>query len=197
MNSIPLEEETTVSAKKLALNYGLIWAAINIVIFLFAYYAFPQVMGTFTYTVIQIIIGVGLAVYFTLQIRRQIGGFWTFREAISAIFVLFILPSVVVMLFSIAFGKWIDPSYNDFIKESTLNMTTELLEKVSNDQDMIDKTIEETEVALDKQLNPSFVDVLKSLATSVLMYFIISLIWAAIFKRDRPIFLTQSEAEKL
>lgn len=197
MNSIPLEEETTVSAKKLALNYGLIWAAINIVIFLFAYYAFPQVMGTFTYTVIQIIIGVGLAVYFTLQIRRQIGGFWTFREAISAIFVLFILPSVVVMLFSIAFGKWIDPSYNDFIKESTLNMTTELLEKVSNDQEMIDKTIEETEVALDKQLNPSFVDVLKSLATSVLMYFIISLIWAAIFKRDRPIFLTQSEAEKL
>ena len=197
MNSILQEEETTVSAKNLALKYGLIWAAINVVVFLFAYYAFPKVMGTFTYTIVQIIIGVGLAVYFTLQIRRQIGGFWTFREAISSIFVLFILPSVIVMLFSIAFGKWIDPTYNDFIKESTLNMTTELLEKVSTDQEMIDKTIEETELALDKQLNPSFVDVLKSLASSVLMYFIIALIWAAIFKRDRPIFLTQSEADKL
>ena len=197
MNSILPEEETSVSAKKIALNYGLIWAAINIVIFLFAYYAFPQVMGTFTYTIIQIIVGVGLAVYFTLQIRRQIGGFWTFREAISAIFVLFILPSVIIMLFSIAFGKWIDHTYNDFIKESTLNMTTELLEKVSTDQEMIDKTIEETELALDKQLNPSFVDVLKSLASSVLMYFIIALIWSAIFKRDRPIFLTQSEADQL
>lgn len=197
MNTILPEEEVTVSAKKIALRYGLIWAAINIAVFLFVYYGVPQIMGSWKHSIIQIILGIGLAIYFTLEIRKQVGGFWTYREAISSIFVLFITPSVILLLFSFVFGKWIDPSYNAFVMETTLNTTTELLEKISTDQEFIDKSIEEAEIALEQTLNPTFGNIIKSLGSSVLMYFIAALIWGAIFKRDRPIFLTQSEAEEL
>lgn len=190
------EERSSVSAKSLAFKFGLIWAAINIVILLLIYYAVPQLIGTWKQSTVQMVVGIGLAIYFTLEIRKQIGGFWTYREAISTIFVLFITPSIIVFFFSLAFGKWIEPRYNDIISEATLNATTELMEKISSDQDVIDETIAETEVALKKQLNPSFFDMIKSIGFSVLIYFIFSLIWAAIFKRDKPIFFSRSETEE-
>ena len=192
-NTLP--DESSTLAKPLAFKYGLIWAAINIVIFLLIYYGVPQLIGSWKQSLLQIITGVGLAIYFTLEIRKQIGGFWTYREAISAIFVLLITPSIILFFFSLAFGKWIEPKYNNIIAEATLNTTTELMEKITTDQELIDKTISDTELALEKQLNPSFIDIVKALGFSVLMYFIIALVWAAIFKRDRPIFLSRSEVE--
>ncbi len=196
MNTALSDKNEIVSAKSLALKYGLIWAAINIVIFLLVYYGTPQLLGTWKQSILQTIIGIGLAIYFTLEIRKEIGGFWTYREAISAIFVLFIIPSVILFFFSILFGKWIEPGYYNKISEAALNATTELMENFTTDQELIDKTIEETEIALEKQLNPGFMDIVKSLGFSVLAYFIASLIWAAIFKRDRPVFLTHSEKEE-
>ncbi len=197
MNTNQVSENLNISAKSLALKYGLIWAGINVVVFLFIYYGAPQLIGSWKQSVLQLIIGVGLAIYFTLEIRKQIGGFWTYREAISAIFVLFIIPSIILFIFSFVFGKWIEPGYNDRISEATLNTTTELMEKITTDQELIDKTIAETELALEKQLNPSFMDIIKSLGFSVLIYFIIALIWAAIFKRDRPVFLSRGESEEI
>ena len=106
MNVALEDKEDIVSAKSLALKYGLIWAAINIVIFLLVYYGMPQLLGTWKQSLVQSILGIGLAIYFTLEIRKEIGGFWTYREAISAIFVLFIIPSVILFFFAIGFGKW-------------------------------------------------------------------------------------------
>lgn len=197
MNIALQDENEIISAKSLALKYGLIWAAINIVIFLLVYYGLSQLLGTWKQSLVQTIIGIGLAIYFTLEIRKKIGGFWTYREAISAIFVLFIIPSVILFFFSIVFGKWIEPGYYNKISEAALNATTELMEKITTDQELIDKTIGETEIALEKQLNPSFIDIVKSLGFSVLVYFIAALIWAAIFKRDKPVFLTDSEREEI
>lgn len=196
MNKSLLEKKNVVSAKSLAFKYGLIWSAINIFILLFIYYGAPQIIGSWKHSTVQIIVGIGLAIYFTLEIRKHIGGFWTFRDAISAIFVLLITPSIILYFFSLAFGKWIEPEYNKIITEASLNATTELMERISSDQEVIDQTIAETEEALDRQLNPSFFDIVKSLGFSVLVYFIFSLICAAIFKRDRPMFMNQSELEE-
>src|SRR5690606_24293841 len=153
--STALQDNETISAKSLALKYGLIWAAINIVIFLLVYYGMSQLLGSWKQSLVQTIVGIGLAIYFTLEIRKEIGGFWTYREAISSIFVLLIVPSIVLFFFSILFGKWIEPGYYNKISEAALNATTELMEKITTDQELIDKTIAETELALEKQLNPS------------------------------------------
>lgn len=180
-------------ARSLAVKYGLIWAGINLFLFLVIYYAFPSILGSWKQSALQLVVGIGLAIYFTLTIRKEIGGFWTYREAISSIFILFIIPSLVLFFFSIVFGKFIEPGYAGKIKESVLNSTTELLENISQDQELIDKTIEETEVALEKQLNPSAGDVVKTLGISILVYFLMALVWAAIFKRDRPVFLNPKD----
>ncbi len=43
------------------------------------------------------------------------------------------------------------------------------------------------------QFNPSFVDLLKTLGIGVLIQFIMSLIFAAIFKKEQPIFTSTEE----
>lgn len=179
--------------RSLAVKYGLAWTAVNLVVFLFIYYGLPQIMGNWTHSVIQIVVGVGLAVYFTLEIRKAVGGYWSFKEALKGIFVLFIIPSILMYFISLAFGKWVEPDYAAKVTEITLNTTTEMMENFTNDQDVIDEAIAETELALEKQFNPSIGDMSKSLGISILVYFVFSLVWAAIFKRERPVFMPQDE----
>lgn len=176
------------NAKKIALNNALIWAAINLIIFLLVYYAAPSLLGNFGWGFIQIAIGIGLAIYFTLDLRKKIGGYWSFKEALGNIFLMFIVQVVIITLFTTAFAKWIEPSYADTMREITLNATTKMAETFSSDQEVIDKMIEEAEKNIEKQVNPGVMDVVQGLAIAAIFYFIGALIFAAIFKRNAPVF---------
>src|SRR5690606_10989831 len=119
-------------SKSLAIKYGLICTAITIIVFLLVYYGIPQIMGTWNHLAIQFVVGIGVAIYFTLEIRKQVGGYWSFSEALKPIFILFIIPTILLYLFSIVFGKWIEPSYPAKITEISLNVTTELMEQITD-----------------------------------------------------------------
>ena len=186
----------TPNLRRAAVNNGLIWAVINVIIFLLVYYAAPSLMGNFAYGLIQLAIGIGLAIYFTLDLRKKAGGYWSFKEALSSIFVTFIVQVVIVTLFTTVFAKWIEPAYADTMREITLNATTRMAETLSSDQDQIDKIIEEAEQSIEKQVNPGFMDVVQGLAVGAIFYFIGALVFAAIFKRERPVFApVQDERE--
>ncbi len=188
-----LNTEEKPNAKKIALNNALIWAVINIVIFLLAYYASPTLLASPAFGFILLAIGIGLAVYFTLDLRKKIGGYWTFREALGNIFLMFFVQVAVYMLFTTAFAKWIEPGYADMMREASLNATTKMMETFSSDQEVIDKAIAEAEKNIEKQVNPSFIDFIQGLALTAIFYFIGALIFAAIFKRNPPIFAPVDE----
>ena len=183
----------TAKAKKAAINNALIWALINIILFLLVYYASPTLMGNFAYGIIQLAIAIGLAIYFTLDLRTKVGGYWSFREALGSIFLMFIVQVVVVTLFTTTFAKWIEPSYADTMREISLNATTRVAEALSSDQEQIDKMIEDAEKNIESQVNPGFMDVVKGLAIAAIFYFIGALIFAAIFKRNPPVFAPVEE----
>lgn len=187
-------EETVPNAKRIALINGLIWGFVNIVLLLLVYYAMPDLLGNYAYGVVLMLIGLGLAVYFTLDIRKKIGGFWSFRFALSHIFILFFVQYLVFALFTTAFPKWIEPAYADHVREIRLNSVTEVAERFGGgNQEQIDMMIEEAEKAIEKELNPTLTDFLQTLAISVIMYFIGALIFAAIFKREKPVFAPVNE----
>lgn len=188
-----LTTEEKPNARRIAITNALIWAIINIIIFLLVYYAQPTLMGNFAYGIIQLAIGIGLAVYFTLDLRKKIGGYWSFREALGLIFLMFFVQVVIVTLFTTAFGKWIEPTYADTIRDISLNATTRMAETMTSDQEQIDKIIEEAEKNIEKQVNPSIVDLVQGLAIAVIFYFVGALIFAAIFKRTPPVFAPVEE----
>ena len=81
-------ETMPVNAKKIAFINGLIWAVINIFILLAVYYAMPNLLGNMAFAVVTFVISLGLAIYFVLDLRKKIGGYWSFREALSNIFIM-------------------------------------------------------------------------------------------------------------
>ena len=186
-------KSSPVNVKSLAVKNGLIWAAINIAIFLVIYYVKVDLMGSFAFTGIQMLVGIGLAVYFCIDMRKQIGGYWSFKEALSNIFIMFFVQALVVYFFTVIFAKFIEPDYVVQMKEITQKSATAMLEKMGLEQEKIDEAVAKMEGDSEKQFNPGLVDMLKSLAFISIMYFIGALIFAAIFKRERPVFALAPE----
>lgn len=180
--------QTTVDPKKSAFTNGLIWAAINIAIFLVIYYVKPDLMGSFAFMGISIVIGIGLAVYFSIELRKQVGGYWSFKEALSSIFIMFFTQALIVFFFTIIFGKFIEPDYSVKMKEISESTATAMFEKMGADQETVDKAMAEMEKSWESQFNPGIMDILKSIAFIAIGYFIGALIFAAIFKKEQPLF---------
>ena len=188
-----LNTEEKINAKRAAITNALIWAVINIIIFLLVYYASPALMANPAFGFITIAIGIGLAIYFTIDLRKKAGGYWAFREALGNIFLMFFVQAVIYTSFTTAFAKWIEPEYANMMREVTLNATTEMAESFSTDQEVVDKMIAEAEKNIEKQVNPGFMDFIQGLAIGAIFYFIGALIFAAIFKRERPVFAAATD----
>lgn len=182
--------ETTVNPaalRKAALNNALIWAVISLALFLIVFYVKPDLMGSFTWNIVQFLVGIGLAVWLCLDLRKKAGGYWTFREALSHIFLMFFVQAIIVFFFTILFAK-IEPSFVDKMKAVSQNATVGMLEKMGMDQDKIDEALKESEMQMEKQFNPGIKEILVGIGTVAIMYFIGALIFAAIFKKDPPVF---------
>ena len=174
--------------KKAAVNNGLIWAAINIALFLIVYYVKPDLLASFVWQLVQLVIGLGLAIYFCFDLRKKDGGYWTFKQALSNIFIMFIVPALIVYFFTIIFGKYLEPDYAVQMKTIMLNTTSQMYEKIGMDQDQIDEAMAINEEAFEKQFNPGIGELLIGLGSIVIMYFIGALIFGALFKKDPPMF---------
>ncbi len=181
------------SSKKDAITNALIWAVVNIVIFLLVYYASPTLLANPGFGIVLIAIGIGLAIYFTLDLRKKAGGYWTFRQALGSIFLMFFVQVVISTSFTTVFAKWIEPSYADMMRDASLNATTKMMEAFSSDQEVIDDAIEQAEKSIEKQVNPSLMDFIQGLAITTIFYFIGALVFAAIFKRNLPIFASYAD----
>lgn len=183
----------TPNLRKAAVVNGLIWAFIDVVLFLIIYYVKPELMGSFAWGGLRFVIGLGLAIYFSLDLRKKAGGYWSFKEALSYIFTMFIVSALVVYFFTIIFGKYIEPQYVATMKEITTTNTAQMLEKLGMSQEEIDKALAQANVKMEEQFNPGIKNVLFSVGIMVLMYFIGALIFAAIFKKERPYVVPAAE----
>lgn len=185
---------TTVNLKQEALKNGAIWGVINVIIFLATWYIAPSLMSSYAYGGVTFLIGIGLAVFFCLDMRKKAGGFWTFGEALWNIFVMFLLSMAIMYVFNILFGKYIDTTYPATMKELASAKIEEMYSKMGVGEDTIDEVRSKTEESLNKQFYPTFSQAVVGFGIASIFYFIGALIFAAIFKKNRPVFLGGDEA---
>ncbi len=178
---------------KVAITNGLIWAFIKIILFLFAYYVAPDLLSNIFYGVFSFGVSIVLAIYFIKDIQRKLGGYWTFRIALKHIFLLFFVQIALTTVFDTAFGKWIEPTYTDMRLEEVRNQAVESAESMYSDQDQIDNMVEQAESWSKMLIDPDFKAFTAILSILAIFYFIGAMIFAAIFKRERPIFINPEE----
>ncbi len=193
MTTTNLNTEEKANARKATITNALIWTFINIVIFLVIYYAAPSLLSNAAYGIVSFAISIALAIYFIRDIRTKIGGYWSFRTALKYIFLLFFVQMALTMGFSTAFGKWIEPSYTDTRLEQARNQAVEQAEQMSSDQDKVDEMIAQSEKWSKMFIDPDLKSFTVLLGILAIFYFIGALIFAAIFKRNPPVFAPVEE----
>jgi hypothetical protein len=179
-------EATTVNLKTEALKNGVIWGVISIVIFLITWYVMPDLMASYLYAGITAVIGIALAVFFCIDMRKKAGGYWSFSEALWNIFVMFLVSVLIVYTFTILFGKYVDTTYPVKMKEITMEKTADTMKSLGMDDDALAKAMTDTSERLDKQFTPTFMQAIVGFGIASVFYFIGALIFAAIFKRKNP-----------
>ncbi|RZK59817.1 MAG: DUF4199 domain-containing protein [Pedobacter sp.] len=181
-----METTTGVNLKTEALKNGAIWGVINIVIFLVSWYAMPSLMSSYLYSGVLVVIGIALAVFFCMDMRKKAGGYWTFGEALWNIFVMFLMSMAIVFIFNVLFGKFIDPTYPVKMKEAVMAKTQSTYESLGMDEQTSEVALEKVSESLDKQFNPTFSQAVVGFGISAVLYFIGALIFALIFKKSNP-----------
>ncbi|MBY0543724.1 MAG: DUF4199 domain-containing protein [Sphingobacteriaceae bacterium] len=181
-----METSQTFNLKTEALKNGAIWGGINLFIFLVTWYIMPSLMSSYWYAGLSAVIGIALAVFFCLDLRKKAGGYWSFGEALWPIFAMFLTSMAIVFLFTVVFGKFIDPTYPVKMKELSMATTEKMMNSMGMSDDALDAAMAKAAENADKQFTPTFGQAVQGFGIAAIMYFIGALIFALIFKKTNP-----------
>ena len=177
--------------KKKAITKGVILGVISAVLSIISLYFSATATSIYTSSIINFVVNYGvflaIAVVFVLQFRSAVGGYWSFSTALKNIFILLAVTATIGRLGISAFNAAFPDLQVEAI-ENTQNLTIETMEAANTPDEQIDTVLE----MLDEQKEAlgalSFGQVIKGLFVSLLLYFVLALILAAIFKKEKPIF---------
>jgi hypothetical protein len=141
---------------------------------------------------LKVIVPIALGIAFVLWLRTTVGGYWNLKQATTGIFFMFYMASLINYIgYDIAFTHIISPATVQKAGENTVNVyeQAQRLTKVPN------KEAQETIKSMRASLKQGYVitpaTVVSYLITSVLLIFVISLVFAALFKREPPVLTRQ------
>lgn len=177
--------------KSKAITNGVILGVVSFVLSVISLYFTATATSIYISSIVNFVVNYGVfiavAVFFVLQLRKVIGGYWSFSTALKNIFIMLAVTAAVgligISLFNMAY-----PTLQVEAIENTQNLTIEMMEETNTPDEQIDTVLE----MLDQQKEAlgalSVGQVIKGLFVSLLLYFVLSLILAAIFKKEKPVF---------
>lgn len=176
-----------ISLKKIAFINGCILSVVNIVIMLFVFYVMPNLMAHALLIGIQLFIGIGFVIYLSLDMRSKRGGYWAFKEAVSGIFIMLFTSALITFGYTLLFGNLIDPSYPIKLKEVAIAKSTEVINKMNTDldQNQLAEANAIIDVQFEKRFDPTLIDIFQDVCFMAIIYFIVSLVFAAILKKEK------------
>jgi len=189
------------SIRSKALNNGLILGCILFVLSIFVFYLITSIansvwMISFAPLVFSVILPIIAAVFLCIDLRKKLGGYWTLRQATTGIFIMFILAYAVQAIGrDLIFAKLIEPDMVQKTETAIVNSTSAMMEKSGLQQDEIDKKTETIEKQFDEQKNQSAGKIIQGIAINIVLIFAVSLIFAAILKKEPPLFTVNDTPE--
>jgi hypothetical protein len=126
-----------------------------------------------------------VAIFLIIGLRKEIGGFWVFKQAVTGIFIMFFVANLLSFIGrDLLFAKVIEPNMVENMKTAMVNSVSAMLEQSGQEQSEIDKKIDEINQQFEKQKNPTIGSIIQSQLIAIIFLFVMALIFGAIFKRD-------------
>lgn len=180
---------------KLSLKYGFILAAVSVVLSLTLHFVNPVLVYTNWMASIGIfILFIVLLVVSGINIRKEIGGFWTFGEAFKSFLIISLILAVTATLYNLVLMKFIDPDLPAKAAAAIEDAQRAMMAKFGLGNDEIDKALEQAG-NMQEKLEPNFKNTFTSFGVSIAMYGVVSLILAAILKKKQPVSFNTLQTE--
>lgn len=179
---------------KAAVTKGLIIAGVGVFIQLAVYYAAPNLLGNMVFSIGLGLVLLLLYIFMTIALRKEIGGFWTFKQAFSGILLMAIVANLSAGIFNFAYYKVVEPDAAEKVMGYVTEGVTKTMESFGANEEQIDKAVRDSEASIKSQYDPTIWELAKTQAIGICVAVILSLIFAAIFKKERPVFLSEEQS---
>jgi hypothetical protein len=183
--------------RKDALQHGLVLGAVLLVLDLIALYtlAYSQsvLLIALAYLVGSFIVPLVTAILLIKSLRAKVGGYWNQRQATSGIFIMFLSAHIISSLGNFVFLRFIRPQIILEAKDNLVDNLTRFFVSMKAETEKIDEIMESIEQRFAVISQDSLSVVVSNFIFSIIIIVVTALIFAAIFKRERPIVSTQAD----
>jgi hypothetical protein len=185
-----MEENLNSAIKKRSFTKGLIFGLIFLTLNILSFY-FITTMTSSMWLMITapflcaFILPLVISIAFILDLRKQAGGYWVFRQAVTAAFIMFFTAYAIESVGrDVIFIKLVEPEMVQKTGQAIINATTTMLEKANTDQTKIDEKVADMQKKFDEQSKQTVGGILQGIVITIILLFVLSLIYGAIFKRE-------------
>lgn len=172
-------ENQQVSIKKIALNYGVIWGLLSIVLSVIAYVTNTYLERPMWLTIAGIAIMVGIIVYGLKAFKLENEGFLSVSESLKVGLAISLIAAIIGTIYNYIFMTVIEP---DFVTQS-LDIAREQM--VTQNPDMTQEQMDMAMGISEKMMTPLVMSAMGIIMT-LFLGFIVSLISGLIMKVNRP-----------
>jgi len=177
--------------RKVGLNNGLIFGVIVLVLGIFAFYFMTQMTTSFWMVVLvgpilfSLLIPIVILIFYCIDFRKKIGGYWTFKQAFTGIFIMLLVAYIVTAIGrDLVFAKLVEPNMLEKTQSAIVNSSRSMMKQSGTDQATIDTKVADMQKTFDDQKDMSIGKVIKAQAIALVVVLIFALIFGAIFKRN-------------
>ena len=182
-------ENLALQIRKAAINSGLLFGTIYLVLKVFMFYLITGMTNSFwlivfSPVIFSIIVPLLITIFFALDLRKKIGGYWNFKNATTGIFILLFTSFILnTVLYDVVFAKVVEPNLIQKTEDAMINATRSFMEKNSTDQKQIDEKVDNVKQQFDSQINLTVGKIIQGYAITIVLLFAYAMILGVIFKR--------------
>jgi len=173
-----------------AISKGVILGVVLLASSIFSYYLITSltkvswliIAGPYFFSVL---IPVVLTSLFCVDMRKREGGYWGFKQSVTAIFIMFMVSYGILSIGrDLVFAKLVEPNMAQKTQAVMINVRAEQLKIAGAGQTEIDKQL--TELKKEFAVTPGVGSIIQDYITNIIFLFAIAVVFAAIFKREPP-----------
>ena len=170
--------------KKNGIKYGTISGLFSVFYMIALYVVDYKLFINIWLGVIVMLAFLAIGIFQLLELRKNLGGFMTFKEAFTGYFISAFLGILISTTFSIVLFNIIDTATRDLIHEALITFQVENFQKWNVPAAEIKKAVDKMKETPQFSTVGLLYGILKSLLGSI----VFGLILAAIFKKNKPVF---------
>ena len=178
--------------KIIFLKYGVVLGFILLALGISSYYLITRVTTSPVLFIaipvfFSLFIPILLTVYFCFNGRKQLGGYWTFKQATTGIFIMFLMAYLIQFVGKdIVFDKFIEPDNIAITQNAAVKAKTTLMKQNHDSQKAIDHSMAEMKKDFATQQNSTIGSTIQGIVFSILFVFLFALIFGSLFKKVPP-----------